>query len=181
MQRVRWETALTDEWIVRATMWPLGLSAGEIRERIAAAERYVDYDGTLADWDPERPRLRDPFCGRSLREFLAERPYLVHTQGAHEFRVWTFVPELRHEMDPDLAASYAGLVPEEPLPRPLLVIVPPSAFQPRAPDEEPHSEDGPDGRRQYKDLYAIGVRRGEVYDDLGERVYAPGCTIISTF
>ncbi len=181
MQRVRWERTLTDERLVRATLWPLGLSAHEIRERIAAAERYVDYDGTLAAWNPKPSRLRDPFCGRPLREFLAERPYLVHTQGAHGFRVWTFVPESRHEMEPDLAASYPGLIPEDPLPRPLLVIIPPTAFQPRASDEEPHGEDDPDGQRQYKDLYAIGVRRGEVYDDLGARVYAPGCTIISTF
>lgn len=84
-------------------------------------------------------------------------------------------------MDPELAEQYSGLLPEDPLPRPLLVIVPPSVFKPRAPDEEPHSDDSDDGLRQYKDLYAIGVRRGEVYDDLGDRVYAPGCRIISAF
>lgn len=184
MQELRWESSRTDEELVRATWWPLGLSAAEIRERIAAAERYIDYDDTLALWKREGSRLRDPFCGKPLRTFLAEKPFLIQSQGGHRFNVWTFIEERRHEIPDDMRTSSAvrGFLPDDPLPRPLLVICPPTIFMPR-PADEPFSEALCDAGelRQYKDLYAIGVRRGEVYDDLGPCVYAPGCTVISEF
>lgn len=184
MQELRWESSRTDEELVRATWWPLGLSAAEIRERIAAAERYVDYDETLALGSQEGSRLRDPFCGKPLRAFLAEKPFLIQSQGGHRFNVWTFIEERRHEIPDDMrtASFVGGLLPVDPLPRPLLVICPPAIWMPRLPGEPRVRAYCDDVElRQYKDLYAIGVRRGEVYDDLGPCVYAPGCTVISEF
>ncbi len=185
MQELRWESSLTDADLVKVTRWPLGLSASEIREHIATAERYIDYDDTLAlasNEDRPRPCLRDPFCGRPLRAFLAEKPFLIQSNGMHGLHVWTFIQERRHEIPEGFRDVFEELFPADPFPRPLLIISPPTIWKPRLPGE-PRSRAYCDDLelRQYKDLYAIGVRRGEVYDDLGPCVYAPGCTVISEF
>lgn len=151
---------LSDKDLVTRVKWPRGLTAEEIRGRIAAACRFIDFDETLVVGG----RVRDPFCGKSLASFLGEQPFLIQTWG------------------PEGAVSFFRRRPE--LPQPLLIVDPPG-IRVRLAELwfDPHEID-PDfcgDAWVWKDLLALGIAQGEVYDDSPHHVWAPGCTVIPPF
>lgn len=191
-----------DAFLREFVYWPDGLSIDEIRARLRTARRFIDYEETLVDIGVANdggPGLRWTFCGKPLREFLAEEPYVVVSHAMAIRLMWTFVPERRKlptGFPPGhrLGATYDGrleitdvwcrnLLPDPPLPSPLLIMRAPPLRVMLRPGDASHPSDR-NGRREYaKDLHALGVRSGEVYDDQNDDalVYAPGCTITSRF
>lgn len=151
---------LSDEELFARVRWPLRLTIVEIRDRIKSTSRFIDHDDTLV----VGRRMRDSFCGFPLAEFLAQKPFLLQTWGS------------------DGAVAFFRQRPL--LPQPCLIISPPPrrfavrdlAFDPMKADPD-FSGDG----WVCKDLAALGITHGEVYDDSPHRVWAPGCRIISDF
>lgn len=153
--------ALTDEELVKRLRWPFGLSAKEIRTRLARVERHIDFDGTVTD---EQERIRPTFCGRPLADFLAEEPFILQTWGSKG--AVPFFQRHPHLPQPFLIIS----------PTPISVASRDLWFDPLAIDP-----DFSGSRWLWKDLHALGVVRGTVYDDWIGHVWAPGCHIVSTF
>jgi len=162
---------LTDEELLTRVRSPiLGLGAKDIRQALLQAERYIDFDGTITDetiGSRHSGRIGAPrktFCGVPLAAFLAQKPYVIQTGGA-EGAVPFF------ERRPHLH-------------QPLLIIAPPLIsvathdlwFDPAQVDP---TFDG--SAWVWKDLAAMGITRGEVYDDWKGHVFAPGCAIIHEF
>lgn len=193
-------TPVTDAFLREFVYWPDGLSLDKIRARLATARRFIDYEETLTDFGDDGSVLRWAFCGKPLREFLAEEPYVIVSNAVAIRLMWTFVPERRkfstgfppgHRLDapdewrPRITDPWCkNLLPDPPLPPPLLIMRAPSLCATLRPGDEPHPIDR-NGRREYaKDLHALGVRSGEVYDDQCDDdalVYAPGCRLITRF
>ena len=151
---------LSDRELISKVFWPLGLSADEIRRRIQWASRFIDFDDTIVVGG----RPRDPFCSLPLHVFLKQEPFLVQTWG------------------PKGAVQFFSRRGD--LPKPTLIISPPPIrvargelwFDPMELDPS-FSGDG----WVWKDLKALGIDQGDVYDDTPHFVWAPGCRLISDF
>lgn len=172
----------SDEDIVKYVRWPENLSIGKIRDAFQKAERFIDFDSTLVLYKQSKlPVLRNPFCGKSLHEFLADKPFIVQTWHCSNFPVALFDLNERQKLN-DRDWKYFSLIFQESLlPPPLLICTPPSLTI-RVPEGiSPHRYDI-DGTRLYKNLHSFGIRQNvEVYDDEPDHIYAPGCKIISDF
>lgn len=157
---------LTDDALLKCLRWPQVLEPSEIRARLAQARRYIDFDGTLTDEVTDR--LRETFCGKPLHAFLAEEPFVLQTWGSSGSRgaIATF---LRRRPD---------------LPQPLLIVAPTKVavatrdlwFDPCELDPEFCGS-----HWVWKDLAALGITSGIVYDDWRDHVWAPGCEVITSF
>ena len=161
---------LTDEELVGRVRWPTGLDAQTVRLILTQVTRYIDFDGTITDesiGSPHSGRIGGPrgtICGMPLAAFLAQEPFVIQTGGAE------------------------GAIPffqrRPTLPQPLLIIAPPM-ISARTDDlwfDPAHVYPTFDGSAWlWKDLAALGIERGEVYDDWRGHVWAPGCTIIHDF
>ena len=157
---------LTDDALLKCLRWPQVLEPTEIRARLAQARRYIDFDETLTDEITDR--LRGTFCGKPLHAFLAEEPFVLQTWGSSGSRgaIATF---LRRRPD---------------LPQPLLIVAPTKVavgardlwFDPCELDREFCGS-----HWVWKDLAALGITSGVVYDDWRGHIWAPGCEVITSF
>jgi len=169
---------VTDDRLQEYIDWPKGLSVNEIRELIERAERCIDYDDTLV---LPNSGLRETFCGMGLNEFLGQKSFLIQTWHGGLSPVWTFVPTQR--MGADFKSVHDRIprrFPTTPLPLPLLILTPPGLWGKVPKGSQSHRCDI-HGERLYKDLWALGVRDAEVYDDEPLLIHAPRCSIISQF
>ncbi len=173
---------LTDEKLVRCVRWPRDLSAKEILAKLLLVERFIDFDNTLVVYHQSKlPILRDPFCGKPLAEFLAEKPFAIQTWHGG------ILPEALFDLDERRALTtgdlehYASIFKTRNLPQPALIFTPPVRIIKVSRDTIPHRDDV-DGRRLCKDFQTLDLREGaEIYDDEPNHLCAPGFKIISSF
>ncbi len=153
---------LSNRELVQFVHLPTGLTGEEVRDRLDAAERFIDFDDTL--WLVDRGFARMDFCGKPLARFLAERPFVMQT--------W----------NPEDASRFFLESPG--LAQPLLVVEPPT-LQVRVEDLDfdPCTADSNfDGLFWvWKDLSALGVHGKEVFDDDPDHLFAPGCRVVTEF
>lgn len=104
-KRLRKDFKLDEADLPRLVSWPrTDFTSAEIRKIFAQANRFIDFDGTIAVGGT---RMKPSIRGRPVPEFLAEEPFVIQTwneTGAKEF--------------------FTSLYPE--LPQPLLIMLVPA-------------------------------------------------------
>lgn len=176
------DAQISDEDIAKHVRWPQNLSINEIRNRLRKSKRFIDFDNTLVLYRRSKfPILRNPFCGKPLGEFLAEKPFIVQTWHGGIMPVALFDLGERQKLN-DMDREYFSLIFQENLlPAPLLICTPPGLVMKVPTGVSPHRHDV-DGTRFYKNLHALSIKQNvEIYDDEPNHIYAPGCKIISDF
>lgn len=147
----------TEVALLASIRWKNGVRDEDVLSTIRSTRRFVDFDGTIAD---ELTGVRrELLCRVPLMTFLAEEPFVVQTwnsRGALAF----------FEFHTDL-------------PRPRLVIKPPSRFKGEMPAAEGEVS-WLAGSATIKDFEALGFTGKIIIDDWAaiNRIHAPGCTIV---
>ncbi len=149
-------TTLDGSALMQCVLWPdpATLTDDEVRRRFNRAERFVDFDNTLAYYPQPgtgHTALFATICGVPTHQFLKERPYIIQT--------WTY----RRNLNAYLESFFTSVA----LPPPLLVICPPSTTI--------------DGHPCMKDFAALGLTGILIIDDEPgpHDIHAPGCTVVS--
>jgi len=172
---------LTDDMLQKLVRWPQGLTVAEIRECLHRAERLIDYDDTITVWKDGHLELRQTFCGVSIVDFLAAKPFAIQTWHVGDFPVQLFIRNLREGMTRSTLEHYRYMLEGPQLPEPVIIFTPPGIWARMSPGVPVHVDDC-HGRRNYKDFHALGIRSGvEIYDDEPWCIHAPGCAVISDF
>ncbi len=137
-------TSPQDSALFDAIAWSRQRPSRTIAAVRVTARRFIDFDGTITD---ENGAPRERLCGLPVEVLLAQEPFIIAT--------WNPVAAVAHF---DRFAR---------LPRPLLVMAPPTAW---------FDDVGDVG----KDFAPLGITGALIIDDLGPRglINAPGCRVI---